>query len=174
MLTKKSVILNFFVFYIAWWAMLISSWKNNPVIGWSVFALAMAIHFFRVSINKKKDVKEVVIIAVLGILLDTILAKTGILTFNNSFSSTIPPFWLMGIWFLFATTISYTFILLRNKIPAQIIVGGFFAPVSYITGAKFGLLSLYHPFPTYYAIHGACWLVFFPLCFYISKKLKGF
>jgi hypothetical protein len=57
---------------------------------------------------------------------------------------------------------------------AQVITGGFFAPVSYITGAKFGLLTVYQPFAAYYAIHGACWLAFFPLCFYISKKVKGF
>ena len=174
MLTRKSVFINFFAFYVAWWAMLISNWKNVAAIGWGVFAIVMAIHFFRVSINRKKDAKEVIIIALAGVILDTILAKTGILTFENPVSPTFPPLWLWGIWFLFATTISYTFILIRNKIPAQVIVGGFFAPVSYITGAKFGLLSLYQPFPVYYAIHGACWLVFFPLCFWISKKVKGF
>ncbi len=174
MLTKKSVFINFFTFYVAWWAMLISYWKGMPVVGWVVFAAMMAIHFFRVSVNKKKDAKEVFFIAVAGILLDTALSRFGVLTFNNSLFSILPPVWLLGIWFLFATTISYTFILIRNKIPAQVIVGGFFAPVSYITGAKFGLLTLYPHFPTYYAIHGACWLVFFPLCFYISKKLKGF
>lgn len=174
MLTKKSVFINFFAFYVAWWAMLISTWKGMPVIGWVVFAAVMAIHFFRVSVNKNKDAKEVLAIAAIGILLDTVLSQTGILTFNNSFLTILPPLWLIGIWLLFATTISYTFILIRNKIPAQIIVGGFFAPVSYITGAKLGLLSLYQPFPTYYAIHGACWLVFFPLCFYISKKIKGY
>lgn len=173
MLTKKSVFINFFAFYAAWWSMLISNWKGQPVIGWVVFAIVMAIHFFRVSINKKKDAMEVVAIAALGILLDTVLFQTGILTFNNPVGP-LPPAWLLGIWFLFATTISYTFILIRNKLLAQVIVGGFFAPVSYITGAKFMLLSLYQPFPTYYAIHGACWLVFFPLCFYISKKVKGF
>lgn len=174
MLTKKSVFINFFAFYVAWWAMLISNWKGQPVIGWIVFAIVMAIHFFRVSINKKKDATEVAIIALVGILLDTALSKAGILTFNNSLFGVLPPAWLLGIWVLFATTISYTFILIRNKIPAQIIVGGFFAPVSYITGAKFMLLSLYQPFSTYYMIHGACWLIFFPLCFFISKKVKGF
>ena len=173
MVTKKSVILNFFIFYITWWSILISNWKNQAAIGWSVFIIAMAIHFFYVSINKNKDLKEVLIIAALGLILDTLLAATGILTFNHSYSTIFPPFWLVGIWLLFATTISYSFTLLRNKIPAQVIVGGFFAPVSYITGSKFGLLSLYNHFPIYYAIHGACWLVFFPLCFYISKKLKG-
>jgi hypothetical protein len=174
MLTKKSVFINFFAFYVAWWAMLISNWKGQPAIGWIVFALVMAIHFFRVSINKKKDVIEVLLIAFLGILLDTALSKAGILIFNNALFGFLPPLWLMGIWVLFATTISYTFILIRHKIPAQVIVGGFFAPVSYITGAKFMLLSHYQPFTTYYIIHGACWLVFFPLCFYISRKVKGF
>nr|BDT27704.1 DUF2878 domain-containing protein [Bacteriovorax sp. HI3] len=174
MLTKKSVFINFFAFYVAWWAMLISNWKGQPLIGWVVFALVMAIHFLRVSINKKKDAIEVTLIALVGIILDTVLFKTGILTFNNPLLGTLPPAWLLGIWFLFATTISYTFILIRNKIPAQVIVGGFFAPVSYITGAKFMLLSLYQPFGVYYMIHGACWLVFFPLCFFISKKVKGY
>ncbi len=174
MLTKKSVFINFFTFYVAWWAILLSNWKGMPVIGWVVFAIVMAIHFFRVSINKKKDATEVLIIALVGIALDTVLFKIGILTFNEPLFGTLPPAWLLGIWFLFATTISYTFILIRNKIPAQVIVGGFFAPVSYITGAKFMLLSLYQPFGVYYAIHGACWLVFFPLCFFISKKVKGY
>jgi hypothetical protein len=174
MLTKKTVMLNFFTFYIAWWAILISNWKNAPAIGWAIWAIVIVIHFFKISINKKKDLAEVFAIAVVGLLLDTILAKTGILTFNNHYSEILPPLWLVGIWILFATTISYSFVLIRNKILAQVIVGGFFAPISYITGAKFGLLSLYQPFSTYYIIHGACWLIFFPLCFYISKKIKGF
>lgn len=174
MLTKKSVFINFFAFYFAWWSMLIAHWKGQAMFGWIAFAIVMAIHFFVVSINKKKDFIEVLAIGGLGILLDTILGNTGILVFKDSVFSFLPPLWLMGIWFLYATTISYSFILLRNKVKAQIIVGGFFAPVSYITGAKFMLLEVYQPFPVYYAIHGACWLVFFPLCFYISKKLKGF
>lgn len=174
MLTKKAVFINFFTFYVAWWAMLISHWKNQPAIGWLIFLLALVVHFFRVSINKKKDAMEVVAIAVAGIFLDSALGAGGILTFHDSFSTIIAPLWLMGIWVLFATTISYTFVLIRNKVLAQVVVGGFFAPVSYITGAKFGLLSTFQPFGTYYLIHGACWLVFFPLCFYISKKLKGF
>ncbi len=174
MLTKKSVFINFFAFYAGWWSMLISNWKGMPIIGWSVFAVVMAIHFFRVSVNKKKDGLEVVLIALAGIILDTILANTGILNFSNMLFGVLPPAWLVGIWFLFATTISYTFILIRSKLPAQVIVGGFFAPVSYITGSKFLLLTTFQPFPTYYMIHGACWLVFFPLCFYISKKVKGF
>ena len=174
MLTKKSVFINFFAFYVGWWAMLISNWKGMPIVGWFAFAAVMAIHFFRVSINKKKDALEVVLIATAGIILDTILSNAGILNFNNQVMGILPPVWLMGIWFLFATTISYSFILIRNKIPAQVIVGGFFAPVSYITGSKFLLLTTYQPFSTYYMIHGACWLLFFPLCFYISKKIKGF
>lgn len=175
MLTKKSVFINFFAFYFAWWSMLISHWKGMPVVGWSAFVIVMAIHFFRVSINKKKDLIEILVIGGLGILLDTALGNTGILNFKEFyFLGVFPPLWLWGIWFLYASTISYSFILLRNKLPAQIIIGGFFAPVSYITGAKFGLLSVYQPFPTYYMIHGACWLVFFPLCFYLSKKIKGF
>ncbi|MBY0414633.1 MAG: DUF2878 domain-containing protein, partial [Bdellovibrionales bacterium] len=169
----KTVFINFFTFYIAWWSILISEWKGVPVVGWIVFAAVIAIHFLKVSVNVKKDALEMVVIAFSGILLDTALGAAGILTFNNSYSAIFPPLWLIGIWFLFATTISYTFVLIRNKIVAQVIVGGFFAPVSYITGAKFGLLSLYLPFSTYYIIHGACWLVFFPLCFFLSKKLKG-
>lgn len=174
MLTKKTVFINFFTFYIAWWSMLISQWKGMPVIGWAVFAVVIAIHFLKVSINKKKDATEIAIIAVIGVLLDTALAKAGMLTFQNSYSEFLPPLWLVGIWILFATTISYTFVLIRNKVVAQIIIGGFFAPVSYITGSKFLLLTTYQPFSTYYLVHGACWLVFFPLCFYISKKVKGF
>ncbi len=174
MVTKKIIYTNLASFYIAWWSMLISYWKGQPVIGWIVLAIVLAVHFFVVSINKKKDLIEVSIIAGLGILLDTILGNTGILVFKDPLLNFLPPVWLLGIWVLFATTISYSFVFLRNKIPAQIIVGGFFAPVSYITGAKFTLLALYQPFPTYYIIHGACWLVFFPLCFFLSKKMKGF
>jgi predicted neutral ceramidase superfamily lipid hydrolase len=174
MFSKKVVFLNFFTFYIAWWAILISQWKSNPLVGWVIWGAVILVHFFVVSINKKKDLIEVILIAAAGLVLDTILGKAGILTFNNSYSSVLPPLWLVAIWIIFATTISYTFVLIRNKPLAQVVTGGFFAPVSYITGAKFGLLSVYQPFWAYYAIHGACWLVFFPLCFIISKKVKGF
>jgi hypothetical protein len=176
-LTKKTIIVNFFSFYVGWWAILISNWKNAPIFGWIIFIIVMAIHFFRVSINKKKDALEIFLIALAGLILDTALAASGVLTFTNSYSAVFPPFWLIGIWILFATTISYSYQLIRNKISSQVIVGGFFAPVSYITGAKFGLLNLYPALPitfsTYYIIHGGCWLIFFPLCFYISKKVKG-
>lgn len=173
MMTKKTVFINFFTFYIAWWAILISQWKNQPAIGWIIWAVVIGIHFYKVSINKKKDAIEILLIAVAGLILDTVLAKAHVLTFNNPVSEFLPPLWLVGIWILFATTISYTFVLIRNKPVAQVITGGFFAPISYITGAKFGLLSLYSPFWLYYVIHGGCWLIFFPLCFYISKKVKG-
>jgi len=174
MITKKRVTINLVSFYIAWWSILISYWKGFIVWGWLVLFIVLASHFFFVSINKKKDLIEVLSIAGLGIVLDTLLFQFKILNFNESLFNFLPPLWLIGIWCLFATTISYSFILLRNRIPAQVLVGGFFAPISYITGAKFSLLSVHEPFPTYYVIHGACWLIFFPLCFAVSKKIKGY
>lgn len=173
-MTKKSVYLNLFIFYVGWWSVMLSQYKQNPIIGWVILAAVLIIHFYFVAVNPKKDAIEVLAIGALGYLLDTALLNTNVLSFNDAIKGILPPLWLAGIWILFAITISYSFILIRNKVLVQIIVGGLFAPVSYITGAKLNLLGVYQPIGTYYLIHGACWVVFFPLCFFISKKIKGF
>lgn len=176
MLTKTKYFTNLIAFNIAWWALMLTAPNPHPttrLIGPIVAVLVLALHFFWVSVNKKKDLYEVLVIAALGIILDSTLNITGVLTFTG-IQGFLVPLWLIFIWPLFATLISYTFVVIRNKLINQIIVGGLFAPFSYITGAKLGLLTINLDFKIYYIIHALCWVVFFPLCFKISKKIKGY
>lgn len=173
MKSKKLAFINFCTFYLSWWIIVLSMSRDLYFVPAIIFLIALFIHFKYVSEDFVCDLKEMAAISLLIIFVDSILYYFKIVFFYNSLLSFFSPVWLILMVIIFSTTIGYSFSGIKNKLWLQIICGGLFGPVTYLTAEKYNLIEVSGPFTLYYSIHVICWMFILPACFYISKKIRG-
>ena len=111
-------------------------------LGWSIAVWAgdwpailytfcfLVIHFKFFSLQQEWIV--VATIVLVGIAIDSILAKLSILQFEQS--GVIIPVWLICIWVLYATTLAHTLAWLKTQILLAAVLGAVFGPLAYYAG----------------------------------------
>lgn len=108
---------------------------------------------------------SILVIALLGIGIDTALTWTGILPFDLWFNLLCPP-WLILLWFMFATLVGHSLAWLERHLWLQPLLGAFGGGGSYLAGAKLIGLSLTLEQSVILVI---LWALLLPLFFVINR-----
>ncbi|WP_062265248.1 DUF2878 domain-containing protein [Endozoicomonas arenosclerae] len=109
------------------------------------------------------------LIAVQGILMDVILGRLGVFSFDSVFI----PLWLVILWLGFATFIWHVRDQICDRSPGLIVLlGGAGGMMSYLAGARLGAVTL--PWNSYLtaSILFACWVLFSALILLWLKHYK--
>lgn len=167
--TKSQLFTNFILYYFAWWTIPYLVANQLGAMAFAVFLLCVLLQFGVVSDNKKDDLIETTIIFLTLSAFDMLLYRLDY--FVNLTDN--PPYWLFLLNFIFATTFSYAFSVIKKYPLLQLIIAGVLAPVTYIRASELGLIELYEPFINYYIIHVIGWMIIIPMNFYIAKLVKG-
>ena len=137
-----SRIANVVIFQAGWWMAILGGGSGYPWFG-SVLVLGLVSVNISLSVNPRATVRTVVVVALFGTLLDSVLSAAGILRFaDNPFAPWFCPPWLVAIWCLFATTLNSSLEWLVGRDCLTALVGGIFGPLSYAAGQAMGALSL--------------------------------
>lgn len=84
------------------------------------------------------------------------------------------PYWLVTLWFCFASTISHSLNFLQNSVLLQIVVGSLIAPLSYVAASKLNAvdfsLSLVNTFAILSLVWGLLMVIFFALKSHLIKE----
>ena len=83
------------------------------------------------------------------------------------------PHWLNSLWLLFAFSIPMYDSWLKNRYLFTAILGFFLGPITYFSGAGFGVLAIDNRMHLFY--YAVFWASFFPFCillFSAQKKVK--
>lgn len=155
---------NLLLFKVSWFGLVIF---QNSFVAISLFLLG--IHFL-ITADHKKELLAVITIASIGIAVDYILAYSGVFVFSNT---SFIPFWLICLWLIFATTIANTLAFLSEKPLYQMLVGGTFAPLSYLAGAQMGSVSFGYSTTETYLILAAIWAPLLAAFFLINSKFSA-
>lgn len=158
--------LNIVLCNLFWFGCVIGSYQLIWLVGPLVLIYCLLLVIFT-----QINATQLVIPALLGILVDSILSLTGVFVFEpNSFMPL--PSWLMTLWFVFVSTLPLSFALLRKHIALTVLVGAVGFPVSYATGERLGSVAFGVEYFTALAILSFIWAVGLPLLVYLSSKLE--
>ncbi|WP_373565903.1 DUF2878 domain-containing protein [Microbulbifer okhotskensis] len=104
-----------------------------------------------------------------GVSIDSVLFHLGVL--RNESGSPWPPLWLIFLWLNFAMTLRYSLVFLQKNLWLAAILGGFFGPFSYFTGALLnGTVELHQPLWQSLGILCVIWAVILPAFAFEAKK----
>jgi len=160
--TVKPLICNIVGFNTAWFGLV---YWGNSFIPISFILLLIHLHFFS---KYKKEWLLILVITFIGIIVDSLLMYFAVFIFADNSHL---PFWLMMLWACFSATLCHSLRFLSDSTVLQLLVGGLFAPLSYIAGYKFQAVEFgYSLIPTYFILT-IIWGVLFVIFFYLKDKI---
>jgi hypothetical protein len=136
------LVLNIIGFQTVWFLCVYGAANSNIVPGLIaavVFGLAVSI----LSPNRKRDLITLSLALPIGFIMDSILAKSGLITFSHALpSENWAPIWILGLWLGFSYTLNHSLHSIYAK-PFAIFLFGFLgAPLAYsIAAYKFGAMT---------------------------------
>ncbi|MDN2662229.1 DUF2878 domain-containing protein [Psychromonas sp. 14N.309.X.WAT.B.A12] len=154
------MLINMLGFNLIWFGLLY--WGNIFI---PVALTLLFIHFKFLS-KIIKEIRLVLLVTVIGVSVDSFLHFIHFFTFPNA---NFTPFWLMVLWACFASTICHSLTFLSASKKSQLLIGGGFAPLSYLAGESFGVVVFAYSLPVTFSILAIIWGCLFLLFFYLKS-----
>lgn len=162
MLTK-SMLWNLISFNVAWFGLVL---VGNLFIPLALLLLGAQLW---ISDTDKSDIVLIVLVATVGVTLDFILVNVGVFTFPDTENI---PYWLITLWVCFASTIRQSLAFLARSRWLQFLLGAFVAPLSYLAGAKAGVVYLSPSIAESYVLLAGLWGPLMLVIFALSRWIK--
>jgi hypothetical protein len=165
----QSILVNLSLFKAGWLASVFTAAASVPAAGATVVAVVVAVHLFRAE-NVEKEAQLLLFAALLGLGWESLLVSFGLVQYSiGSAFPGVAPYWIVGMWVLFATTINVGLRWLHKHIAIAAIAGAFGGPLSFIAGEKVGAVSFPDPQVSLLVI-AAGWALLLPLLVRIAAR----
>lgn len=144
---------HFFWFQINWFGLVYFQSGFVPV------ALILTIYYLKVNrLTVHDDLKIAIELTLVGFVIETILIVAEIIRFNHYFPvNSIPPIWLLMLWFTFGLTLNHVFVWFKQRPKLAIAGGAVFGPFSYLAGIKLGAAENLVPMTQLFAVYAVVW-----------------
>jgi len=167
-----NVLINAIAFKIAWLSTIFGGANGLPAVGPLVVTVAVAIHLRRVH-EPARELTLILMTGAIGMSWDSVMVATGWLAYpSGTFISGLAPYWILGMWMLFATTLNVTFRWLQSRLVAASVMGALFGPMSYYAGSAAGAVVVVEPATVYPAL-GLSWAMLMPGLLMLARQLDG-
>jgi hypothetical protein len=137
---------NFIAYQVAWFAVILGTAWGRAWMGATVALLITAAHLWLR--RERFELKLVGLSALIGLLVDSTLAMTGLVRFATAWPADFAPYWMLSLWIAFATTLNHSLRWLMCRPVAAALAGAVGGPLAYLAGAKLGALSIVAPATT--------------------------
>ena len=167
-----NVLINIVAFKVAWVSTIFGSANEMPFLGPLAVMVAVAIHLW-LAHEPRRELMLVVLCGAIGLVWDSVLVTAGWLVYpTGTFISGLAPYWILGMWMLFATTLNVAFRWLHTRLALAALMGAVFGPMSYIAGSAAGAVKLVQPTLALTAL-GAAWALLMPGLLVLARQLDG-
>ena len=168
---KITLLMNFILFQAAWFITVFSASLGQPWFG-PVFSLCwLYSHLGLHQGTRKSDLQIVIIAALLGFTLDSIMVVTGVFSFPDTATLGYPStLWMVALWINLALTLDHSLGWLKEKLLLSAVFAGIGGPLAYYAGSKFGVIQFndLHIAMTFLSL---MWALVMPLLLYILRLL---
>lgn len=164
-LAMNTTIFNALIFNVAWLCCVVGG--NGVALITVIFAVFIHLRYI------SSDYKELILffqIVLFGFIVDSLFIKAGVLIHPND--GLFPPFWLVALWLMFATTLNHSMKFFRKHIVFASMAGAISGPLSYIAGARMSDFSLGEPLVVAVFSISAIWACVFPICLWLAKRYE--
>lgn len=167
-----NVLINAVAFKVAWVSTILGGANELPAIGPLVVFVAIAIHLWRVA-KPGRELTLVLMTGAIGLCWDSVMVSAGWLAYpSGTFISGLAPYWILGMWMLFATTLNVSFRWLHLRLPLAAAIGAIFGPLSYMAGSAAGAVQILEATNVYLAL-GVGWALLMPGLLLLAGQLDG-
>ncbi|MFE8071692.1 DUF2878 domain-containing protein [Marinobacteraceae bacterium S3BR75-40.1] len=157
--TAKNVV-NFVIFQTAWFICVL---RQDDVAAGITLALVV-LHLAIISQHRERELRFLIMAAILGISVDTFWQNLGVLSFpahQGAYASGMLPGWMLTIWLIFATTLHHSLHWMAKSRVLLLALPPVAGLLAYISAQALGAVEIGHGAWGYVAI-AIGWLLVFP------------
>lgn len=167
-----NVLLNAIVFKIAWLSTIFGGANELPMLGPLAVMVAVGIHL-RLAADPQRELALVALTGAIGLAWDSVMVSAGWMSYpSGTFVAGLAPYWIIGMWMLFATTLNVTFRWLHSRMLLAVVMGAVFGPMSYMAGSAAGAVQLHNPTIVYITL-SVSWALLMPGLLLLARQLDG-
>lgn len=136
----KFTLLNLILFKLGWAATVFGAaygvaWAGAATIaGIAIICLAKAE-------RPQRELTLFIIAAGIGLAWETLLMNGGILVYAGSAGDLLAPYWIVGMWILFASTLNVGMRWMKKNWLLPVLFGGIGGPLSFLAGESIGAVT---------------------------------
>jgi len=165
-------IINFALYQTGWFVLVLGAARGYPWEGAGAGLFLLTAHIF-LSKERKPEILTVLCIGVLGTVVDSIQAITGVFVFEAGYwSYWVIPFWLTVMWMQFATLFHFILSWLSGRYLLSAFLGAVGGPIAFLTGERLGGVIFPMGATRSLVILAAVWSVVTPACVYIAGRFR--
>jgi len=167
-----NLLINIIAFKIGWISAVFGGASGMALLGTAIVFIAIGVHLFVVA-EPSRELTLILLVGLIGLCSDSILVAAGWLTYSSgTVVAGLPPYWIVAMWMLFATTLNVSFRWLRSRLFLAAAIGAISGPASYYAGSKIGAVELTSFMPAVIGL-GVAWMLLFPIFLTLGKSLDG-
>ncbi|MGK0500552.1 MAG: hypothetical protein ACJAYG_002205 [Oceanicoccus sp.] len=164
-LLANKTLLNALLFQLGWFACVLGG--DYIALPFLLVALYLHSRFF---IQQKAEWQFIAAVALVGLLLDNLLAISGVMQFSQA-GLPYMPLWLFCLWGLFAITLNHSLVWLKQRLWLAALLGGVSGSLSYFAGSRLTGVILLDPAWQSIIVIGLCWSLILPLLMLLLRRL---
>ena len=168
-----NLVVNFVAFQFGWFSSVLGGAQGLPWIGPVAVMLIVALHLYRAE-QAQKEFLLILSCGFIGAIFDSVLVYAGWVGYpSGPFVNGMAPYWIIGMWMLFATTLNLSMRWLKDRYALAALMGLVAGPLSYIAGQKLGGIEFVERLTALIAL-GIGWAVIMPALMLLSNRLDGY
>jgi hypothetical protein len=169
---RATVLLNIAISQAGWFGVILAASHGKPVLAGAV-AIAGVVAHLALSSRRRTELLVVLAVMAVGATWDSVLAANGVIRYpNGQWSMLLAPYWLFGLWALFATTLNVSMRWLHGRWLAAVLFGGIGGPLSFWAGARLGAAQFPNPVLAL-GLLAVGWALLMPLLVRITMALDA-
>lgn len=171
---NKSIITNFLLFQLGWFACVLGGAYGYPLLGSLVALVIITYHCYRAP-DIVQESRLLLLALIVGLIFESIITSQGLARYSNGqVLDFIAPLWMILMWPLFATTLNLSMRWMKGLAPIFVaIAGAVFAPLAYYAGSQLGAVS-YDDQIVSLSVIAIAWALLLPSLVIMSMKLDGY
>ena len=167
------ITVNIVLFQIGWLVCVLGAVNDVALMGLLFALTAVGTHLFFTPMLTT-ELQMLFFVVLTGIAWETAMVQLGFMVYVNGIVfEGLPPYWILAMWLLFATTLNLSLRWLHGRMMLAAILGLLFGPITYFAGSKLGGVSFPDTFHTL-AVIAVSWALLMPMLAILAKRLDGF
>ncbi|MBM4188677.1 MAG: DUF2878 domain-containing protein [Gemmatimonadetes bacterium] len=164
---------NFSVYQLTWFALVISAGAGRAWLGVAVGVAAVSAHLWVE--ESGRDLRLVVTSLAIGFVVETSLLAGEVLRYQPTPSATpwLPPVWILTLWAAFAITLRHSLRWLQRHLGVAAAAGAIFGPVAFRAGEAFGAVVFPPDRGTSYLALSVAWGTALPILMAMARRAEA-
>jgi len=172
LVSTKSSLLNLVLYQVGWFACVLGAAWDRGAVG-ATLAIGLAVIHLVLSNRPEKEWPLMLAAVCIGLVVDTLHARIGVLEFRGHQAGTVAPLWVLALWLQFATVLHFCLSWLSRRYLIASVLGLIGGPLAFVCGERLGAATFGDPRLFSLGVIGLSWALALPALVWIADRLGG-